>query len=116
MTTLENSRLIDDASAKKAFDNACKVYLENKAQYDDLKKTVETARKVAQSTALETLNLEKQESGATYQSLKYAIRFKSASTSVKLDENMLKEKYPEIYAECCVEVVGTPAFKDIIEL
>ena len=115
MTILDNSKFINDQD-KKAFDQACKMYLENKAQYDDIKKTVEGARKTAHNTVLASLGLEKPESEATYQSLNYAIKYKKASVSTKLDENMLKEKYPEIYAECCVEVVGTPAFKEIIKL
>lgn len=111
-----NGKLINDATARKAFDNACKTYLENKPAFDSLKQTIDNARKVAQSTALEVFNLEKQESGMTYHSLNYAIKFKNASVSKKLDENLLKEKYPEIYAECCVEVMGTPAFKEIVKL
>ena len=109
-------KLIDETQNKKAFNELAEQFIMAKQQIDEYTPIKNKAYAKMQEIVKAEFNLPEIESAGKYQTLEYLMEFKKASESMKLDEDMLKTKYPEIYKECLVKKVNKPALLKIEEI
>ena len=88
---LESSLKFISGSEATRLNKACMDYLDSSLIIKDN----ETIKKQASATIKELC-----EFGGLYESTDYCVSMTDIKGSVKLDEDYLKEKYPEIYQEC----------------
>ena len=102
--------------AKVEFDEVAKKFIEVQQilnEYEPLKKEYYNR---LQAIVKDIFDLKEVESQGKYQTLKYCMEFKKASESETINKDLLKEKYPEIYAEVVTVKTSKPALNKIYEL
>ena len=109
-------KLIDETQNKKAFNELAEQFIMAKQQIDEYTPIKNKAYAKMQEIVKAEFGLPEIESAGKYQTLEYLMEFKKASESMKLDEDMLKTKYPEIYKECLVKKISKPALLKIEEI
>ena len=108
-------KLIDGKDAEQ-LNALCKAY----QKFEQLAKEYSKSKNDSYADIKEVIckhcELDDIESQGKYQTLKFSVEFKKASETTKVDEKLLKEKYPQIYAEVLKTTVSKPALKEIVEI
>ena len=87
----DNTISFIDGKHGKALNNACKIYM----QLSNVIKDNQTTQKIQNNIIKELCSI-----GGRFETTKYVITMSYIPDSLDIDKDFLKEKYPDIYAEC----------------
>lgn len=101
---LSESLYIDGQQAVE-LNEACKNYDKLKVAYEEAKAEFEKVQKVIKSICTNKTN----------ETSKYIIKMKITPSSVILDSQQVKEKYPDVFAECQKTKSGSTSIMEVLK-